>query len=152
MAVKLRGHHLLCMLTYQGAGYSAAFCATFDQAMQRLLCGEDIEIVEGPDDLCRPRLDDLQESDVHCWYPRITRRDSLACQAVGAVLGRPLAAGDRITALGDHLTELRRAFAEGTSRVACQDCHWDDLCSSLAANGFVGTRLMDDIPADPSAR
>ena len=29
MTVRLRAHHLLCMLTYVGKGYSPAFCAGF---------------------------------------------------------------------------------------------------------------------------
>ena len=36
MTVRLRAHHLLCMLTYVGKGYTAAFTANYDRIVERL--------------------------------------------------------------------------------------------------------------------
>ncbi|MDJ0930339.1 DUF1284 domain-containing protein [Breoghania sp.] len=53
MTVELRGHHLLCLLTYVGNGYSATFSAAYDKVVERLNSGKEVEIVRGPDAICR---------------------------------------------------------------------------------------------------
>ncbi|OWU61413.1 2Fe-2S ferredoxin, partial [Staphylococcus aureus] len=40
MTIRLRGHHLLCMLTYVGKGYSPAFVENYDAMAGRLGRGE----------------------------------------------------------------------------------------------------------------
>ena len=54
MTVRLRGHHLLCLLAYKGEGYSPAFIANLDRIAARLTAGEDAVLVDGPDDICAP--------------------------------------------------------------------------------------------------
>ena len=50
MTVRLRPHHLLCLLTYVGKGYSPAFTANYDAIAMRIEQGEELLIVSGPDD------------------------------------------------------------------------------------------------------
>ncbi|MFC4777253.1 DUF1284 domain-containing protein [Paenibacillus sp. GCM10023252] len=54
-AIRLRGHHLLCLLGFRGMGYSEAFCNNMSVIYERLRESPEtlIEIVVGPDDLCR---------------------------------------------------------------------------------------------------
>lgn len=52
MSVKLRGHHLLCILTFVGHGYSRAFSDNYKAVVQRLNAGEPVVLVDGPDDIC----------------------------------------------------------------------------------------------------
>ncbi len=75
MTVRLRGHHLLCMLTYIGKGYSPAFVDNYDTIAERLSGGEDIEIIDGPDDICQPLL---CTGDCHCFNESVVVRDRLA--------------------------------------------------------------------------
>ena len=56
MTVRLRAHHLLCMLTYIGKGYSPAFTDNMTVIAGRVSAGENVEIVDGPDEICAPRL------------------------------------------------------------------------------------------------
>ena len=77
MTVRLRPHHLLCLLTYVGKGYSAAFVANYDAIARRLSRGEHIEIVDGPDDICRPLLG---EPEPHCWRDSVIVRDEQAAR------------------------------------------------------------------------
>ncbi|TJU92322.1 MAG: DUF1284 domain-containing protein, partial [Mesorhizobium sp.] len=63
MTVRLRAHHLLCLLTYVGKGYSPAFTANYDKVVKRLGEGEAVLIVSGPDAICAPMLD---EREPHC--------------------------------------------------------------------------------------
>ena len=146
MTIRLRGHHLLCLLTYRGVGYSDTFVANLDRVAARLTGGEAVEIVAGPDDVCEPLCAADDGMAAHCHLRRTRARDRAALGAVSAVLGRGLAVGD--AAAGDALVldpetvaRLRAAFAAGTIRAACTRCPWDGLCTQVAEAGFAGTRL-----------
>lgn len=138
MTVRLRGHHLLCLLTYAGRGYTPAFVSRLDQVADRIAAGATIEIVAGPDEVCAAWLDD---PDCHCGLSRMDTRDRLALDAVGPLLGVTLGPGARLTLTPDSLAALREAFAAGSVRAACFDCRWRSFCTDVAANGFAGTRL-----------
>ncbi|SFP00936.1 hypothetical protein SAMN03159463_03404 [Mesorhizobium sp. NFR06] len=138
MTVRLRAHHLLCLLTYVGKGYSPAFTANYDVVVERLAGGEDIQIVSGPDDICTPLLD---EPDAHCLGEGAAGRDELAAQDVADLLARPLQAGARIELDASTLARMRKAFSLGLTRKACPGCEWFELCGAVAAGGFHGTRL-----------
>lgn len=138
MTVRLRAHHLLCVLTYVGRGYSPAFTANYDRVLERLAAGEGIELVAGPDDVCAPLLCD---ADAHCRRDRIGDRDAAAALAVGTLLDCAITPGDRINLAPAHVARLRAAFRDGTIRAACAGCEWADLCTAVAAASFAGTRL-----------
>ncbi|PYE88670.1 DUF1284 domain-containing protein [Phyllobacterium leguminum] len=138
MTVRLRAHHLLCMLTYVGKGYSPAFIANYDRIAGRLAGGEDILLVTGPDDICAPILND---SDCHCFRESVTERDAKAIEAVSRLLARPLDPGSRINLDAGMLTTMRNAFAAGKTRQACRECEWFELCSSVADGGFAGAKI-----------
>ena len=148
MSLRLRHHHLLCLLTYVGKGYSPAFTANFDRLAARISAGEAVLLVDGPDDVCAPLLIDADGTEPHCLRDGARQRDARAAVAVGAVLGRPVPAGTRITLDPPAIRDLRRAFAAGTVRSACIGCEWYDLCTTVAADGF-GRALVTD-RADPT--
>ena len=133
MTVRLRPHHLLCLLTYVGRGYSAAFTANYDAIAKRLSGGEGIEIVAGPDDICAPLL---SEPEPHCWRDSVVERDRLAALDLEALLGQPLPAGAAVVLTEERLRLMRTAFASGKPRAACSGCEWHDLCSVIAAGGY----------------
>jgi len=142
--VRLRAHHLLCLLTYAGRGYSEAFVRRADALAARLSAGEPALIVEGPDDMCAPLLHDAQ---AHCLKARPAARDRRAAADVAALLGRPVGPGDTISFDASTLDRLRRAFAEETTRAACQGCPWQALCTSIAGNGYRNARIGSERPA-----
>jgi len=135
MTVRLRPHHLLCVLTYVGKGYSPAFVANMTRIAGRLGAGEAVEIVEGPDDICAPLLDG---PDPHCRLARVTRRDRAAARDLGRLLGLEARPGAHVTLDPDLLLDLRTAFASSQIRSACGGCEWFGLCGSIAATGFEG--------------
>lgn len=55
MTIRLRGHHLLCLLGYRGMGYSDDFCVNMTAIYELLLAKPEteIEIILGPDDVCK---------------------------------------------------------------------------------------------------
>ncbi|TPO01715.1 DUF1284 domain-containing protein [Mesorhizobium sp. B1-1-5] len=138
MTIKLRAHHLLCLLTYVGKGYSPAFTANYDKVVKRLGEGEGVVIVAGPDDVCAPLLG---EPEPHCLRESAAERDRMAARDVGALLGRPIKAGDRLVLNAASLAEMRKAFSAGLTRQACSGCEWFGLCDTVAASGFSDTYL-----------
>ena len=138
MTVRLRAHHLLCMLTYVGKGYTAAFTANYDRIVERLNAGEDILLVHGPDDICAPLL---CESSAHCFNESVLRRDERAAHAVSQMISRPLRPGDSFRPDATMLAQMRQAFRAGASRTACKGCEWSALCTTISVNDFDGARL-----------
>ena len=138
MTVRLRAHHLLCLLTWAGKGYSPAFTAGFTTIATRIAAGEAVVLVDGPDDVCAPMLDD---PGCHCRGGSVARRDAQAARDVGAFLGRPLSAGQRLVLDPATLDRMRRAFAGGAIRTACKGCEWSGLCRDIADDGFAGAVL-----------
>ncbi|QUS36749.1 DUF1284 domain-containing protein [Falsirhodobacter algicola] len=139
MTIRLRPHHLLCLLTYVGKGYSAAFVANYDRIAARLSAGEDVVVTDGPDDICAPLLDGAEP---HCWRASVIERDRHAAREVGALLGRTIAPGARIALTPARLAALRGRFAEGGIRAACGSCPWSDLCTAVAQGGYDGARVV----------
>jgi uncharacterized protein len=146
MTVELRPHHLLCILTYVGEGYGPAFVRRFDEAAARLAGGEDLAVIEGPDELCRAHLAEAGEG-VHCTEESVRERDRLARAAVADVLGGLPERLDAAT-----VAALRAAFGDGRLRAACAGCPWDGLCTGIAAGGFAGARLRPPGPGSVSSR
>jgi hypothetical protein len=141
MAIQLRPHHLLCMLTFIGKGYSPAFVANLEQVVRRLATGaEVVQIVAGPDDICAPLLG---EADCHCHRSSVGERDRLATEAISLLLTRSLEPGTQFLLTRNDLDKLRDAFAAGSIREACTGCQWKPLCDGIAANGFRETRLVN---------
>lgn len=139
MTVRLRAHHLLCMLTYSGKGYSDAFVHNFDRLVQRIGAGEAIELLAGPDDVCAPIADDPEE---HCHCASVIERDRLASGDLAPLVGVALAPGARLTLTAPLLARLRAAFAAGSIRRACEGCLWHAMCTEVAAQGYGGTLLQ----------
>lgn len=138
MTVRLRAHHLLCMLTYVGKGYSPAFVANYEAIAARLSAGEGIELVAGPDDICGPLIAD---PDAHCLGASVVERDRAAMEAVARLLGSPLGPGARIRPTAALVARLRKTFATGGIRTACSGCEWSGLCDGVAEAGYIGARL-----------
>ncbi|AWI56278.1 DUF1284 domain-containing protein [Sinorhizobium fredii] len=137
--VRLRGHHLLCLLTFVGEGYTPAFTGNFRLIAARLSAGEEIEIVEGPDDICAPMLD---RPEAHCRNNDIRDRDAWALAAIDERLGIALKTGSVLNLDGQRLDALRAAFAAGLIRAACHECEWSGLCTRIARDGFEGTLVQ----------
>lgn len=138
-AVRLRPHHLLCLLTYAGRGYSEAFTSGFDAIVTRLSQGAPLQLVDGPDDICAPLL---RDTTVHCHLDSVRQRDQRAAKDLGALLQRPIGAGAVLTVDAATLVTWRQAFAQGHTRAACTGCEWQPLCSTIAAEGFGAARLQ----------
>lgn len=133
--VRLRPHHLLCMLTFVGEGYNPAFVANYRRLAGRLSAGEAIEIVSGPDDICAPLLTDEKG---HCFGDSVAARDAAALTDIARLLGHELEVGSVITSDPALFGRLRHAFSAGVTRRACSGCEWSGLCDQVAGTDYKG--------------
>lgn len=140
MTVALRAHHLLCLLTYVGKGYNPAFVRNFDGLARRLAGGEDIVLVDGPDDVCAP-LCESEGACAHCHRSSVQVRDQRAGQELAALLVETVGVDSRLRLDASLLARLRAAYASRNIRGACAGCEWADLCDGVASAGYEGVRL-----------
>jgi len=139
VTITLRAHHLLCVLTYSGKGYSPAFVRNFDSVVRRLDKREGLELVSGPDTLCAPLC--AEEGDcAHCHGMSVQERDRRALRDLAPLLG-DIASGSRLVLDAALVARMRCAFAQGAIRGACADCPWHAMCTHVAASGYAGARL-----------
>lgn len=138
MTVLLRPHHLLCILTHVGRGYSPAFTANMRAIIERIGAKEDIEIVEGPDDICAPLLG---KRFVHCGRESVAARDRAALNDIAKLLPVLVRPGTRMMLDKMSIQTLRGEFAAMRVRSACKGCTWSSLCSSIADAQYAGTYL-----------
>lgn len=136
--IEVRGHHLLCAVTFTGRGYSRRFERDFRRVVARMNDNEEMVIVAGPDAICASVKDC---ADSHCHEERIVARDRAALAEISALTGRTLEIGSRLKPHDLFTARHRTAFADGTIRTACADCQWSDLCDIIAADGFRATLL-----------
>ncbi len=140
MPVRLRGHHFLCVLTYKGAGYSEAFVNNMDAKVRAIAAGRPVQLVMGPDDICKGlSAKCLETVDHDCTAADTLRLDQLAIDAVSSLLKRNLNVAAPLTS--KEITALRKAYAKGTIRAACVGCEWKSFCDDIALSGFAETRL-----------
>ncbi|MBO6640165.1 MAG: DUF1284 domain-containing protein [Roseitalea sp.] len=131
--IEIRGHHLLCAVTFTGRGYSRRFERDFRRVVARMNDNEEMVIVAGPDAICAS-VKDCAGS--HCHEERIVARDRAALAEISALTGRVLDVGSRLMPHDLFNARHRKAFDDGTIRAACTDCQWADLCDRIAEDGF----------------
>lgn len=138
MTVLLRPHHLLCILTHVGKGYSPAFTANMAEVIKRINGSEEIEIVDGPDDICFP-LKGMKFA--HCHRRKVAARDRAASGDIGKLLAVSVEPGFRMVLDDASIRTLRSAFSAMYVRSACEGCRWNSLCTSVASAQYTGTHL-----------
>ncbi len=145
--VNLRPHHLLCLLTWKGVGYSKKFTAKFDSMTQQFTDHGrlGIKVVEGLDDLC-DTLHPEKTSNYHCDRGGIKNRDNLVLEDINEHLALLLAHGTVFTLTPKLQQDFRTSFQEGTVRRGCASCDFQNFCTGIADEGFAETRLIDAFP------
>ncbi len=140
--IHLRPHHFLCILTFIGKGYSQNFVRNYQAVIDRINKGErQIIIVEGPDDICRPRLLETNQNH-HCLEDRITGRDKTALLDLQTFFpGHNFVASNIVRLSEDLISNLRIRFHRGDIRKACKGCEWFELCNQIRDDNFQKAKL-----------
>jgi hypothetical protein len=89
MSIKLRGHHLLCLLGYRGMGYSEEFAANMTEVYKQLQqdAASLVAVVSGPDDLCQSFPCEQMN---HCDNRQVHEKDQLVIEHLGLKVGDSL--------------------------------------------------------------
>ena len=140
MPVRLRGHHFLCVLTYRGHGYTPAFVDNMTAIVADIAAGRPVVLSEGPDAICAGLTTECRKTCDHdCSLASTVEMDLLASDAVKQLL--PLHSGEPFVIDANHVDLMRKEFASGSIRRACENCSWNTFCE-IAESGFTGTRLF----------
>ncbi|MHB8170046.1 MAG: DUF1284 domain-containing protein [Thermincolia bacterium] len=120
----IRGHHLLCMLGFQGEGYSEAFVANMAKIVEQ--CKGDsslqIKVVDHHDDICRAcphlREDFCRQSE--------ESGEKLAAMDREVLTRLGLNPGQKVT-LRETRSLIREKILPQHLQEICQDCRWLSL-------------------------
>ncbi|MFZ5906319.1 MAG: DUF1284 domain-containing protein [Nitrospirota bacterium] len=120
--LRLRGHHLICLHFFKGEGYRPDFVENLRKVLDRAKAGEQIEICEGPDDICR--MCPFLEKD-RCLYhedaeEEIREMDRAATDLLRIRSGGNIAWPDIQERIPGIFTVWVRKF--------CGDCDWFTVC------------------------
>lgn len=121
--IRLRGHHLICLHFLRGEGYSWEFINNLEDVVRRATEGEEIEVVEGADDICRvcPKLQGekcIAEPGVDA---EIREMDAEAVVYLGVEVGSKVLWQDIKAKVMAMSKEWLAAFCEG--------CEWGEVCA-----------------------
>lgn len=114
--IRLRGHHLLCLLGYRGMGYSEEYVENMTRVYVTLNRDGStvVELVEGPDDLCAKFP---CSGDYHCQNESVDARDKAVFRKLGLHVGDTLP--------GQGVLDRIRAFTQpGDIATLCESCGW----------------------------
>lgn len=139
--LRLRGHHLLCLLGYRGMGYSEAFTATMSAVYETLRTEPTtpVILVEGPDDICAAFPED---GPYHCLEERVRVRDERVRKRLG------LAVGSQVP-WEEILSRIAVRVRPDDIPRWCRTCPWEPL--GLCAQGVARVREGGGLSPLPKA-
>jgi uncharacterized protein len=137
--LRLRGHHLLCLLGYRGMGYSPAFCDNMTGIYEQLRQQPEtvIEIVHGPDDICAAYPDNETK---HC-EGSVYELDTRVLDRLGLTTGSRLSWQEALTRVGSRLVP------DDIGKL-CTSCPWEHYGVCRDGVRMVGEGLA--LPAVPA--
>ena len=138
--INLRPHHLLCLLTFVGRGYSDSFALRLLGVVESLKCGTPARLIEGPDSICAGLLG-CRNDDGHCRNASVTQRDETALALLQPFFEHRLEPGAEIPDPLGRRPALRAAYRDGAFQAACSDCPWQGFCREIAESGYRQTRF-----------
>ena len=122
LAIKLRGHHLICLHFFKGEGYNPEFVKNLREILKRVEAGEELEVCSGADDVCKtcPYL-----KGKLCLYDKDAEAEIRAMDKRAMGLLR-LKIMDRV-----NWQEIRERIPEAFhvwSEEYCKECEWRRVC------------------------
>ncbi|MEB3329125.1 MAG: DUF1284 domain-containing protein [Candidatus Sericytochromatia bacterium] len=136
--LSLRGHHLLCTLHFQGAGYSTAFVENFKGLMEGVVARKQTRIQVAPlaDDICGACPSLQADGETCAFQASIMRRDSALLDEMG---WRP---GDVLDLEEAHTAVLTRR--EALMEQVCPGCEWLPRCTANGPHGIASPLRRGD--------
>ena len=132
---KLRGHHLFCLLGYQGMGYSQEYVENMTKLHQSLRDEPEtwVQLIEGPDQLCEKYPN---SGEYHCQDRHIDNRDRVILEKLGLKVGQ-------ILKWKDIEDSIRKNVVPSDIEVVCETCSWRSfgVCEEGVQNILQGLGL-----------
>ena len=142
-SIRLRPHHLLCLQTFVGHGYSPDFTKHMTYVKSLLTADPNtaITLVAGPDDLCghcpncvdgsctspKPAVfDHLVGQKLHLKEEHVTEKSTLVHSIAASDSSTSAAASDSPISINGIPSSLR--MSEQLLAECCPDCEWKELC------------------------
>ena len=112
----LRGHHLFCLIGYQGMGYSQEYIENMTNLQKTLRAnpGMRIQLVKGPDQLCEKYP---STGEYHCQNDDIYERDAAILEKLGLNIGQILI-WEEIESL------IQKYIVPSDIQNVCESCSW----------------------------
>ena len=127
--LELRGHHFLCTLHYQGAGYSTGFTDNMTAVCQGIVARgtSTVRVAAMADPICTA-CPSLQADGQSCEFQdSVMRRDRAVLDRMGWAPGQVLSMEEA------HLAVLARR--DELMADACTGCEWLPRCREKGPNG-----------------
>jgi uncharacterized protein len=120
--VRLRGHHLCCLVTYRGQGLTPEYARAVAEVRSRLEAGS-ARVVTGPDDVCAS-CPDLRDG-ICAHAPDSEAQVRTLDEAALALLG--MSGGDvaNYAEVLERFADVRDEWAA----TACEGCEWARFCA-----------------------
>ncbi len=122
LAIKLRGHHLICLHFFKGEGYNPEFVKNLREILKRVESGEELEICSGADNVCKmcPYL-----KGKACLYDKDAEAEIRAMDKRAMRLLR-LKTRDRVKwqEIRERISEIFHTWL----REYCENCGWRKVC------------------------
>lgn len=122
--IKIRAHHLLCTILYQGKGYDEKFTSYMNQLVNEIAASDGIVLIVGPDEACA-NCPNLNEDKICV----LNENDSLSKDTT---LLRVLNLKDNeVYDRKELIAFLKESITEEIFNSVCATCRWhkEGLCS-----------------------
>ena len=141
----LRGHHFLCSLHYQGAGYSNGFTDNFTVLCEAIVGrGENtVEVAAMADPICKACPSLQPDGETCATQDSIMRRDRALLEGMGWAPGQVMSLEEAHWAVLDRREELMKDV--------CTGCEWLPRCQEKGPNGLASP-ITRGVPRPDSRR
>jgi len=121
-AIKLRGHHLVCLHFFKGEGYSYEFLENLENLLGKVEKGDEVEVCSGADDICKKCPYLIRE---RCLYDEDAEEQIRKMDRKALRLLR-LRVNGRVT--WKSLREKIPGIIHEWSSEYCKECDWKKVC------------------------
>jgi len=123
--LRIRAHHLLCILGFRGLGYSEGFVSNMRRVVERLRSQPEaaLEIIDSEDCICTACPHNSSEGCVHDrnFDGRTRKRDAIVFRRLDMTPGAEITVGSVYDRIKEHFTP------DVMREEVCPECEWERL-------------------------
>lgn len=122
--MRLRGHHLFCVQGFKGFGYNQEFTSNFARVTEQVKMGIPIQVVEGPDDICKkcPHLHGERCTWGETNDAEVRNHDKVVMENLDLMGGQTITISEVISRFSAGKEKAQAILNE------CAKCPWTNIC------------------------